>query len=622
MSSIIIEKECIAVYGESIRRSATITTSSTSCQILLDTPPSPSVAAAANRAEQSMTLREGIRLYPKAIMWSVLLSTALVMEGFDTVLLPNLYAYDPFKRHFGHHLRDGSYELTARWQTTLSNGALSGQILGLFIAGSLSESIGYRRTLMGALGSVVVFIFVVFFSERKEVLLVGEILLGIPWGVFQTLTTTYAAEVCPVALRAYLTTYVNACWVFGQLLASIVLRVMVSRNDKWGYKIPFALQWFWPIPLAAFVYLAPESPWWLVRKNRISDAKRALRRLRTRANDMDELSFESSIEGTLEIMRNTNEKETEMLKGSSYLDCFRGTDRRRTEIACACWLVQILCGSTFMGYSTYFYGQAGVPSHHAFTLSLVQFVLGLLGVGCSWALMTRFGRRTLYLSGQVCLFVFVLAIGILSLIPTASFPNAKWGIASLLLIFTMVYDATVGPICYSLVSEIPSTRLRSKTIVLARNCYNVAGILTNITTPLMLNPTAWNWGAGSGFFWAGTAALGLVWSWFRLPEPKGRTYAELDELFEKGVGARRFRHTQVEVHRSQMMEAQEGTETLDHPLRQEDHRVLEDVYVDLLSSSLTAISPHFRARHDVESAGDVQSTVDRAPATPEPSTDV
>lgn len=81
---------------------------------------------------------------------------------------------------------------------------------------------------------------------------------------------------------------------------------------------------------------------------------------------------------------------------------------------------------------------------------------------------------------------------------------------------------------------------------MARNAYNVASIVTNIITPRMLNPTAWAWGARAGFFYAGTGALVATWSYFRLPEPKGRTYAELDVLFERGVSARKFASTVVD----------------------------------------------------------------------------
>lgn len=214
--------------------------------------------------------------------------------------------------------------------------------------------------------------------------------------------------------------------------------------------------------------------------------------------------------------------------------------------------------------------QAGLGASHAFTLSLAQFALGLLGVLASWFLLACLGRRTIYLSGQLLTFICVLLIGILACIPrqytTVSSPShisrsadggvptthsndaggaIPWAIAAFLLIFTAVYDATIGPLCYTLVSEIPSTRLRSKTIVLARNCYNISGIVTNLITPRMLNPTAWAWGAKSGFFWAGTAVVGLIWSWWRLPETKGRTFAQIDVLFRKKTSARKFKVTRV-----------------------------------------------------------------------------
>lgn len=185
----------------------------------------------------------------------------------------------------------------------------------------------------------------------------------------------------------------------------------------------------------------------------------------------------------------------------------------------------------------------------------------------SWFLLAFLGRRTIYLSGQALTFICVLLIGILACISrehtnathvsrstgsafepansTGASGAIPWAIAALLLVFTAVYDATIGPLCYTLVSEIPSTRLRAKTIVLARNCYNVSGIITNVITPLMLNPTAWAWGTRSGFFWAGTAVLGLVWSWFRLPETKDRTFAEIDILFRNKTSARKFKSTQL-----------------------------------------------------------------------------
>ena len=75
--------------------------------------------------------------------------------------------------------------------------------------GWISEKIGYKKTMFGSLILMIAFIFVPFFAPNIHTILVGAILQGIPWGVFQTLSTTYASEVTPTVLRPYLTTYVN-----------------------------------------------------------------------------------------------------------------------------------------------------------------------------------------------------------------------------------------------------------------------------------------------------------------------------------------------------------------------------------------------------------------------------
>lgn len=78
----------------------------------------------------------------------------------------------------------------------------------------------------------------IFFTAQTVVhLQVAEILCGIPWGVFQTLTITYASEVCPVALRGYLTTYINFCWGVGQMIGIGVIMGNLWRTDEWAYRI-------------------------------------------------------------------------------------------------------------------------------------------------------------------------------------------------------------------------------------------------------------------------------------------------------------------------------------------------------------------------------------------------
>jgi SP family general alpha glucoside:H+ symporter-like MFS transporter len=351
------------------------------------------------------------------------------------------------------------------------------------------------------------------------------------------------------------------------------LTIFLSQNLTWTFRIPFAIQWLWPLPLLIGVIFAPESPWWLVRHGRIPDAKKALLRLTTRSDP----TFNA--DATIAMMSHTNELEKQISAGTSYLDCFRGVDRRRTEIACIVWLIQNLCGSTFMGYSTYFYQQAGLPTVDAFDLSMVQYALGMVGTIGSWFLMSRAGRRTLYLRGSIALFVLLLIIGLTAIAPTSNIPS-RWAIGSMLLLFTFIYDLSVGPVCYALIAEVSSTRLKAKTIVLARNVYNVGGIVVNILTTYQLtpSPSGWGWGAKSAFFWAGSCFLCIVWTYFRLPEPKGRTYGEMDVLFECGISARKFRDTKLDIFRSdRLAPVSEGELSSKSGTEKADVAMIEDI---------------------------------------------
>lgn len=116
-----------------------------------------------------------------------------------------------------------------------------------------------------------------------------------------------------------------------------------------------------------------------------------------------------------------------------------------------------------------------------------------------------------------------------------------------------VFFITVGPVVYTIVSEIPSNFLRAKTIVLARAFYNVLCIVYGQLAPRMIQKAAWNWGAKCGFFFGGLLFISLVWAYFRLPETKDRTFAEIDLLFKNKIDARKFSSTTVDIASEQVI---------------------------------------------------------------------
>ncbi|KAF5856328.1 hypothetical protein ETB97_007512 [Aspergillus alliaceus] len=143
-------------------------------------------------------------------------------------------------------------------------------------------------------------------------------------------------------------------------------------------------RWIWPVPLFVLIMLAPESLWWLTRNNRIDDAYKSLARLDTRGCE--------SHQRTLAQITHTLELEAKLDSGSSYLDCFRGIDRRRTEIVYMSFAGQVLSGSAFAYTPTYFFVQAGISTENAYQISIGGTAISFVGTITSWFLLADLGK--------------------------------------------------------------------------------------------------------------------------------------------------------------------------------------------------------------------------------------
>ncbi|KAK4448053.1 major facilitator superfamily domain-containing protein [Podospora aff. communis PSN243] len=458
----------------------------------------------ATAQEHNMGFVQAMKTYKRAAFWSALISASIIMEGYDVTLLGSFYAYPSFRERYGEFLNEErGYQISADWQTKFNCLGAFANICGAIFNGWATARFGHRIVLMGSFIFLTGSIFVSFFAPSIEILLLGQFLCDLPWGVFATTGPSYAAEVTPLAIRGYLTAYVNLCWCIGQFISAGVLKGLVSNPTQWGYRIPFAIQWVWPVPLFIATFLAPESPWFLVRTGNLDEAKKALQRL--------------------------SEKDL------------------TTEIACMSFLSQITNGGALCYSGSFFFLQTGINAEAAYGISLGGTGIAFVGTIISWFYIHRFGRRTIWLAGFGCLVVILWTIGFLAL-PSQTKPLA-WGQSLLCVVWLGAYSMSVGPIVYTIVSEIGSTRLRTQTVVLGRSIYYVGNIVCGGTIqPRLLSPGAWNAKGKTALCWAALASLTYAWGYFRMFETRGRTFGELDFMFQKGVSARQSANYVVDKH--------------------------------------------------------------------------
>jgi SP family general alpha glucoside:H+ symporter-like MFS transporter len=100
-----------------------------------------------------------------------------------------------------------------------------------------------------------------------------------------------------------------------------------------------------PTPLAVLLFLAPESPWWLVRKGRLEQAARSVERLgrRSRVNSTE----------TVAMMRRVIQRESDV--SPNLIELFKGTDLRRTMIVCGIYAAQNLAGNLIANQAVFFF---------------------------------------------------------------------------------------------------------------------------------------------------------------------------------------------------------------------------------------------------------------------------
>lgn len=296
--------------------------------------------------EHDMPMKTAISNYWKSTGYCLFFCMSAVLWGYDMQVNGGLLAASQFRAVFGYTTPDGETILPARWQAAFNMIATVGGMIGSLLCGPLSPYIGRKMNL--ALACVISSgaIFLQFFAFQRGVLLAGKLINGIALGMFLVTACAYCSESSPVALRGLTTAMVNFFVVIGQLLGNCLIRAFGDRSDTYAYRIPFAFQWLFPLILISGVWFCPESPYWYVQRGRIEEAKKSLSRFQVDGN-VDRWLYE---------IQETVRMEEESASSTGYVDCFRGTDRRRTLIIFAVWTINSLTGVNFvLSYSTYFF---------------------------------------------------------------------------------------------------------------------------------------------------------------------------------------------------------------------------------------------------------------------------
>jgi Sugar (and other) transporter len=142
---------------------------------------------------------------------------------------------------------------------------------------------------------------------------------------------------------------------------------------------------------------------------------------------------DNHIDARLAHLQSSIQQEMKKDRKATYLDCFKGSDRKRTLTVCLLQLGDSLIGSALLSQNIYFLTLGGLPVIHAFDINIGGFCLALLIMPLTWYFGDKVGRRPLYLGGVLGNIIAMAVIGGLGYAPSSD-KGAIWAIAVLLLV--------------------------------------------------------------------------------------------------------------------------------------------------------------------------------------------
>ncbi|OJJ51058.1 hypothetical protein ASPZODRAFT_162942 [Penicilliopsis zonata CBS 506.65] len=499
-----------------------------------------------------------------AVMLAVLLNGIIV--GIENNMAGNMMGIQAFCRQFGHwSAADGEYVIPPHIISLWSACSSPFQLIGMVASGYVGDIVGRRPVLYSIILISICGALIESFVTTWQGWLGAKIVMLLATGLMQAGVGTYISEVAPRELRGVMLSTFNMFMNMGNLFAVLISygaeTTWSDVMDDKGFRVSLYVCVALPVVicLAELVFLV-ESPSWLVMHDRHDQARSSLKWLYPKASEEQLGLFISEIEYTL-----AKEKELAVeAKNTSFLDCFKKTDARRSFCAIFPALSQPLCGNMLCGpYVTYFLAMVGFTNSlqvTAIILCMPPFFLEnsprsspadvkAIGFACNIVVYfiidnKRVGRWAILFWGLVLMFIGDMGIGIVgSVKPDVKTSNAASG---LVIFFTsvLVCGSVSGPgaVGWTYTGESGSIRLRAKTNTLgnlgnAAVSWVFASTISYIVTDIGLN---------SGYLFAGFAAVSVVITYLFIPDFTGRSFAQVDELFSRRIPARKFSSTEEE----------------------------------------------------------------------------
>ncbi|KAK8112169.1 general substrate transporter [Apiospora kogelbergensis] len=475
--------------------------------------------------------------------------------GMDQGAFANTQAMPAFVRKFGvHDARTGGHKLEPYFLSLLNSLPYIGFAFGLVLGNAISAMWGRRRCFLVMTAWAITGATILVSSRNRWQMMAGRIVATVYIGMELAVVPVLQSELVPGPVRGFVVATYQSSLLCGQLIQALVCRGTSTLEGDQSWLIPFGLLFVVPVLLLCGVWYLPESPRWLLQKDRPEEAMANLRLLRE--GRFSDAEIESEFERYKATINDTVEQ-------GRFREIFEGLNLKRTLIVIGTNIFLQLTGQNFASiYGTYFIGSIGVVN--PFTMTSINTSVNIFMTLVTQCLTDRVGRIPLMLAGATIQTGALFTMGGLGTNSDPSF-SIKMGIVIMVTIFGIGFQLGWAPLSHVIAAEVPTQRLRDKTYAVG-SVFNIAlQFLISFSIPYLINVEYVGLGSKVGFIFGSAAFGAALFTWFCIPECSGRTLEEIDQLFLRRTPIRQFKEAGRLLHEEAM--AEEALEVMEEPYK-------------------------------------------------------
>lgn len=437
--------------------------------------------------------------YTYVYMVSTVAAIAGLLFGFDTGIISGALLFI-----------EKDFPLSTLTKELIVSSVLLGAMFGSLSSGLLTDYLGRKRVMLIISAFFIIGTLISSVTLHVNGILIGRFFIGFAIGMGSYTAPLYIAEISPHELRGGLVSLNQLAITIGILCSFIINYTFTNIDGSWRFM--FAMGLVPALLLSIGMIFLPESPRWLLKKNKPEKAAKILQNLRNTTNVHDEIE---------EIKNNLKVKKT------TFFGVFSPWMLPVLFLGIMLGFIQQITGiNTIIYYAPSIFQLAGFQNAASSILATVGIgIVNVLATIFAIVYLDKLGRRPLLLIGLAGMCISLIG---LSLAFTEGSHHTF--LPALAMLFTFLYIIcfafSLGAILWLIVSEIFPLEVRATAMGIAVfSCWfwNFAVSSTFLSLLNIMGPSM------TFLFYALMCIFSLIFCYFKVPETKGITLEKIEE---------------------------------------------------------------------------------------------